>query len=106
MCCLTDTGSQAFDSSVYAAAPMYMACNRAVFDVSFGGQSLYGAGTPYNCLLGRDASAVLARMSMAPEALNGVLDYADLTEKERQNLNDWEARLRSKGYPVVGYLID
>eukprot|EP00953_Heterococcus_sp_UTEX-ZZ885_P021379 11928-Heterococcus_DN1.PRE.1 len=85
----------------YAAAPMLMGCNNVVFDVSFGGQDLYGHGTPYNCLVGHDASRVLARMSMTPADINGSLDYTALTEKERKNLTDWEAKLRAKGYPVA-----
>ena len=83
---------------------MYMACNRAVFDVSFGGHDLYGPGTPYNCLVGKDASRVLARMSMTQQDINGALDYSNLSAKEQKNLKDWEAKLRAKGYPVVGYM--
>jgi hypothetical protein len=84
---------------------MLMGCNNVVFDVSFGGQDLYGPGTPYNCLVGHDASCVLARMSMTPADINGSLNYTALTEKERKNLTDWEAKLRAKGYPVAGFLI-
>ena len=88
----------------YAARPIYMGVRDKVFDVSFGGSEFYVDGGPYECLAGRDASRVLAKMSMKPEDVEGVLDYASLSDREEKNLSDWVEKLGEggKGYPVVG----
>lgn len=90
----------------YAVRPIYMGVKDKVFDVSFGGSEFYLAGGAYECLAGRDASRVLAKMSMTREDIEGVLDYDHLTERESKNLEDWVGKLGElgKGYPVVGYL--
>ncbi|CAB1103115.1 unnamed protein product [Ectocarpus sp. CCAP 1310/34] len=92
--------------SNYAARPIYMGVKDKVFDVSFGGSEFYLEGGPYECLAGRDASRVLAKMSMASEDIEGVLDYSCLTDREEKNLADWVAKLGEggKGYPVVGWI--
>ncbi|KAG5180758.1 hypothetical protein JKP88DRAFT_200130 [Tribonema minus] len=97
-------GRQSQVPAGYAIPPMYMACNGVVFDVSFGGLDMYDVGCPYACLVGNDASCVLARMSMTQADIDGTLDMANLSEKEQRNLTAWEAKLRQKGYPVVGYM--
>ncbi|CAM9123614.1 unnamed protein product [Ectocarpus sp. 12 AP-2014] len=90
----------------YAARPIYMGVKDKVFDVSFGGSEFYMEGGPYECLAGRDASRVLAKMSMASEDIEGVLDYSCLTDREEKNLADWVEKLGEggKGYPVVGWI--
>lgn len=90
----------------YATRPIYMAVKDKVFDVSFGGSEFYVDGGPYECLAGRDASRVLARMSMKPEDVEGVLDYASLNDREEKNLDDWVEKLGEggRGYPVVGWI--
>ncbi|CAN0495585.1 unnamed protein product [Ectocarpus sp. 8 AP-2014] len=90
----------------YAAQPIYMGVKDTVFDVSFGGSEFYLEGGPYECLAGRDASRVLAKMSMASEDIEGVLDYSCLTDREEKNLADWVKKLGEggKGYPVVGWI--
>ncbi|CAM9400875.1 unnamed protein product [Ectocarpus sp. 12 AP-2014] len=90
----------------YAARPIYMGVKDKVFDVSFGGSEFYMEGGPYECLAGRDASRVLAKMSMASEDIEGVLYYSCLTDREEKNLADWVEKLGEggKGYPVVGWI--
>lgn len=92
----------------YAARPIYMGVRDKVFDVSFGGSEFYVDGGPYECLAGRDASRVLAKMSMKPEDVDGVLDYASLSAREEKNLADWVEKLGEgeggRGYPVVGWI--
>ncbi len=88
----------------YAAQPIYMGVRDKVFDVSFGGSEFYLEGGAYECLAGRDASRVLAKMSMTPEDIEGILDYSCLTHREEKNLSDWVEKLGEggRGYPVVG----
>lgn len=92
----------------YATRPIYMAVRDKVFDVSFGGSEFYVDGGPYECLAGRDASRVLAKMSMKPEDIEGVLDYASLNHREEKNLADWVGKLGEgeggRGYPIVGWI--
>lgn len=89
----------------YATPPIYLGVKNHVFDVSFGGSEFYTDGGEYQCLAGRDASRVLAKMSMSPEDIEGLLDYSCLTEREAKNLDDWVQRLGvRKGYPVVGWM--
>ncbi|CAM9228459.1 unnamed protein product [Ectocarpus sp. 4 AP-2014] len=98
--------SNAVHFSNYAARPIYMGVKDKVFDVSFGGSEFYLEGGPYECLAGRDASRVLAKMSMASEDIEGVLDYSCLTDREEKNLADWVEKLGEGGkrYPVVGWI--
>ena len=90
----------------YAAPPIYLGVKDKVFDVSFGGSEFYLKGGAYECLAGRDASRVLAKMSMTPEDIEGVLDYRNLTDRESKNLADWVEKLgeAGRGYPVVGWI--
>lgn len=90
----------------YATRPIYMGVRDKVFDVSFGGSEFYVDGGPYECLAGKDASRVLAKMSMKPEDVEGVLDYASLNDREEKNLADWVEKLgeRGRGYPAVGWI--
>ncbi|CAM9833943.1 unnamed protein product, partial [Laminaria digitata] len=90
----------------YAAPPIYLGVKDKVFDVSFGGSEFYLEGGAYECLAGRDASRVLAKMSMTPEDIEGVLDYRNLTDRESKNLADWVEKLgeSGRGYPVVGWI--
>eukprot|EP00904_Undaria_pinnatifida_P003760 jgi/Undpi1/13385/HiC_scaffold_8.g03044.m1 len=90
----------------YAVPPIYLGVKDKVFDVSFGGSEFYLKGGSYECLAGRDASRVLAKMSMTPEDIEGVLDYENLTDTESKNLADWVEKLGNagRGYPVVGWI--
>lgn len=90
----------------YATAPIYVGVKDRIFDVSFGGSEFYTDGGAYECLAGRDASRVLAKMSMEPEDVKGLLDYSCLTDRETKNLDDWVEKLGEggKGYPVVGWI--
>lgn len=92
----------------YAARSIYVGVRDKVFDVSFGGSEFYVEGGPYECLAGRDASRVLAKMSMKPEDVEGVLDYAALNDREEKNLADWVGKLGEgeggRGYPIVGWI--
>lgn len=85
-------------------APIYIAINGKVLDVSYGGKAMYGVGGPYHLFVGHDASRALAKMSLNPQDLANS-DLSDLTEKELKVLGDWESKfLLSKKYPVVGVL--
>jgi len=88
----------------YAAAPIYLGAGGKVFDVSFGGIGFYGAGGGYNRFAGKDASRALAKMSFEPADTENP-DISNLTEKEREVLNDWVKTFEEKKlYPIVGRL--
>mmetsp|Transcript_101546 Transcript_101546/g.199195 ORF Transcript_101546/g.199195 Transcript_101546/m.199195 type:complete len:332 (-) Transcript_101546:39-1034(-) len=87
-------------------APLYMAINGKVLDVSYGGKEMYGPDGPYFRFVGIDASRALAKMSFEAEDLTSS-DLSDLTETQRKTLADWEKKfLETKKYPVVGRLVD
>ena len=88
-------------------APVYMAVNGRVLDVSYGGHASYGPGGPYHLFAGIDASRALAKMSFKDEDVAGSSDLSDLTEEQMAVLADWEKRFVEKSlYPVVGLLVD
>lgn len=75
-----------------------------VFDVSYGGVHMYGAGQAYHIFAGIDASRALAMMSFDAEHVNS-RDLSDLTESQLKVLDDWETKyLEDKKYPVVGIM--
>jgi membrane-associated progesterone receptor component len=74
--------------------------NFKVFDVSYGGNSMYGVGKGYHIFAGKDASRALAVMSFEPEHLQSN-DLSLLSEEDMQGVLSWEATFLSK-YPVVG----
>ena len=74
--------------------------NYKVFDVSYGGQSMYGIGKGYHLFAGKDASRALAMMSFDSEYLENN-DLSLLSEEEMEGVLSWEATFLSK-YPVVG----
>lgn len=87
-------------------APIYLAINGTVLDVSYGGKAMYGPGGPYNIFAGKDASRALAKMSFQAEDVNGRY-LGDLTEEQRVVLKDWEVKfVEKKKYPVVGRIVD
>jgi membrane-associated progesterone receptor component len=89
----------------YAAAPIYVAVDGQVFDMSFGGISFYGPGGPYHKFAGNDVTRALAVMKI-DEAGNGNHDLSDLTEKQVQTMKDWVKTFRErKQYPIVGKYI-
>jgi len=86
----------------YAAAPMCIGINGNIYDVSFGGAPFYQEGASYNIFVGKDVSRALAKLSFSDDDI-GNPNLDDLTEKERQTLNDWELTFRDKKlYPIVG----
>jgi membrane-associated progesterone receptor component len=88
----------------YAAAPIYIAANGKVFDMSFGGIIFYGDGGPYNIFAGRNASRALGRMSLDVADLDNY-SIEDFTEKETKIMNDWIKTFEErKKYPIVGKL--
>jgi membrane-associated progesterone receptor component len=87
-------------------APLYLAINGKVLDVSYGGKEMYGPDGPYYRFVGIDASRALARMSFEPADLASS-DLSDLTPEQQKTLADWERKfLEVKKYPVVGRLVD
>lgn len=88
----------------YAAAPIYLAANGNVYDMSFGGVIFYGDGGPYNKFAGRNASRALGKMSLDTADLDNY-SIDDFTEKETTILNDWIKTFEErKKYPIVGKL--
>ena len=88
----------------YAAAPIYVAANSLVFDMSFGGILFYGPGGPYNKFAGKNVTRALGKMSLdITDIDNNNID--DLTEKELKIMNDWVNTFKDrKKYPIVGKL--
>jgi membrane-associated progesterone receptor component len=81
--------------------PEVLVClNYKVFDVSYGGYSMYGVGKGYHVFAGKDASRALAMMSFEPEYLDNN-DMSLLSEEDMSSVLRWEATFLSK-YPVVG----
>jgi membrane-associated progesterone receptor component len=81
-------------------APIYMAIDGIIIDVSYGGVDFYGPGGPYAKLAGKDSSRALATMQLDVDTT----DCSDLTEKQLQTLQDWKMKLSAK-YPIVGKLV-
>ncbi|CAM9845900.1 unnamed protein product [Phaeothamnion confervicola] len=94
------TGSQPAPPGA-AAAPILVAVDGKVFDMSYGGVVHYGPQGPYRSFAGRDATRALAKMSLDPADLDAP-SCADLSADERSVLRDWLARFEKKGYPVIG----
>jgi membrane-associated progesterone receptor component len=88
----------------YATCPIYVGAGDKVFDVSFGGVTMYGKGGPYQRFAGKDASRALALMSFDPKDAENP-DISDLDETKIKVLNDWiDTFENKKGYPVAGRL--
>ena len=85
-------------------APVYLAIKGKVLDVTQG-KSFYGPGGGYFALAGRDASRALARMDLGPANLDSPVRLDDLSDKERQTLDQWHDKLSAK-YPQVGVFRD
>ncbi|KAG2730967.1 hypothetical protein G9P44_006116 [Scheffersomyces stipitis] len=85
---------------------VFIAVKGRVFDVSQGA-SFYGPGGPYANFAGRDASRGLAFNSFEKICLTPIdqpIDkLEDLTEGEKESLNNWEEHFENK-YPIVGTL--
>ena len=79
--------------------PTYLCAKGVVFDVS--SNDMYKVGSTYHLFTGHDASRSLAKMSLDPSDLNGVVD--DLTEAQLSTLDDWFKKFSEK-YPRVGVL--
>ena len=81
---------------------VFVAINRRIFDVSYGGFHLYGPGGSYSIFAGKDASRALAKMSFEPDDINSS-NLHDLTEEQRKSLDGWFTSFQK--YPIVGTLI-
>jgi membrane-associated progesterone receptor component len=86
-------------------APIYVAINDKIYDVSYGGKEMYGMGGPYHKFAGKNCTRALAKMSLDQSDIDND-SIAELTEEQKKTLKDWEDKfLSKKKYPVVGTLI-
>lgn len=86
----------------YATAPIHVAVDGNVFDMSFGGVTFYGKGGPYQKFAGNDATRALSLMKIEE---SGNTDLSDLTEKQLGTMREWVKTFREKKqYPIVGKL--
>eukprot|EP00244_Chara_vulgaris_P007950 TRINITY_DN2988_c0_g1_i1.p2 TRINITY_DN2988_c0_g1~~TRINITY_DN2988_c0_g1_i1.p2 ORF type:complete len:105 (+),score=16.44 TRINITY_DN2988_c0_g1_i1:260-574(+) len=85
-----------------SSKPLLVAVKGNIYDVT-SAPNFYGKGGNYHCLVGKDASRALGRMSLEkPDLESSVL--SDLTSEQVTTLNEWEGKFRAK-YPVVGRLV-
>ncbi|CAN9221764.1 unnamed protein product [Alternaria alternata] len=70
-----------------------------VFDVS--GKETYAPGKGYHVFAGKEPNRALGLSSLKPE--DCISDYSELSDKEKQVLNDWHTFF-SKRYNIVGRL--
>lgn len=91
---------RSFDGSD-SEKPIYISLKGVVYDVS-SAHDLYGKGSAYNCMAGREASRAMAKLSFEEADLSSTrLD--DLGAFERGTLDDWVEKFEHyKGYPIVG----
>lgn len=86
------------------SASIYVGVKGKVFDVSFGGEELYGEGGPYHIFAGIDASRALAKMSFEKDDLESD-DLSDLSDTQVKTLEEWVSRFTDlRKYPVVAML--
>ena len=90
-----------------AGYPTLVAIKGIVYDVT--GNSAYSPpktsthkGGAYHVFAGKDASRALATTSVKPEDVRP--EWADLSDKEKQVLQDW-VTFFSKRYAVVGKVV-
>jgi membrane-associated progesterone receptor component len=85
----------------YATAPIYIAADNKIFDMSFGGIQFYGSGGPYNKFAGKNVTLALAMMSLDDDLI-GSSDVGGCNEKQIQTMRDWIKTFEErKGYPIV-----
>lgn len=83
--------------------PILVALKGKVYDVS-SAFAYYGPSGSYASLAGREASRAVARLNFDEKELcNYSLD--DLTSRERQTLEKWVKKFRSRNYPIVGTML-
>jgi len=88
----------------YAASPIYVSIKDKVFDVSFGGVTMYSKTCSYSRFAAKDISYALAKMSFKQEDIDNT-NISNLSEKETKILNDWLHLFEGKKqYPCVGRL--
>ena len=90
-------------SESFGSVPsIYVGCGPHIFDVSYGGVSMYTPPSPYSIFVNNDASRALAKMSLDVEVVeDGGVE--GLEGKELDVLRDWVKTFRDKkGYPIVG----
>ncbi|CAI9627918.1 unnamed protein product [Alternaria alternata] len=79
--------------------PTLVAIKGDVFDVS--GKETYAPGKGYHVFAGKEPNRALGLSSLKPE--DCISDYSELSDKEKQVLNDWHTFF-SKRYNIVGRL--
>lgn len=85
-------------------ARLLLAVNGKVFDVTKS-KSFYGAGGPYSCFAGQDASRGLATFSIDASSIKEEYDdLADLSPMQMDSMLEWEMQFMEK-YDVVGKLL-
>ena len=86
----------------YATAPIYIILKNNIYDVSFGGVTMYNENGPYSKFANKDCTRALAKMSFDDV---GSGDVSDLNEKQIKTLDDWcHTFEHKKKYPIVGRL--
>lgn len=84
-----------------ASAPIYLAIQGIVFDVS-SGSNFYAEGAAYNALVGQDSTRAVALMSLEPPDLEAQDDVVGLSESEMEDLALIFDETYVRKYPVVG----
>ena len=84
-----------------ASAPLYLAIQGIVFDVS-SGSNFYAEGAAYNALVGQDSTRAVALMSLEPPDLEAQDDVVGLSESEMEDLALIFDETYVRKYPVVG----
>lgn len=78
--------------------PILVALRGQIYDMSEA-RNFYGPGGAYHVYAGREAARALGKMSLSAKDCTAEID--DLTEKEKETLQQWETKFSSK-YKVVG----
>ncbi|MEM7135292.1 MAG: cytochrome b5-like heme/steroid binding domain-containing protein [Myxococcota bacterium] len=81
--------------------PLLIAIRGRVYDVTRG-RDFYGPGGPYGMFAGKDCTRALAKMSF--DAADLTADETDLTQLERDQLEEWIETFEGK-YGSIGELV-
>ena len=83
--------------------PILVALKGKVYDVT-SAFAYYGPSGSYACLAGREASRAVAKLNFDEKELcNDKLD--DLKPRERQSLEKWVEKFKSRNYQIVGIML-
>ena len=83
--------------------PILIALKGIVYDVS-SAFSYYGPSGSYACFAGRYASRAVAKLDFDEKQLSNN-NTADLKPREKQSLEKWVEKFRTRSYPVVGKMV-